>query len=98
MRVVLSKNAADYLRRERDYLEQVNPRAARRVMEHFKTAFQLLARHPQAGAPLPLDGRRRYVCGAYVIDYSLENLRLVVSHIRHGQQADPDLALDDDGL
>lgn len=35
MRVILSRNAAAYIQRECAYLEQFNPRAARRVAEHF---------------------------------------------------------------
>jgi plasmid stabilization system protein ParE len=96
MRVILSRNAAAYIQRECAYLEQFNPRAARRVAEHFKEALKLLAEYPQAGVPLTLPGRRRYVCGVYVIDYVLEKSRLVISHIRHGQQADPNLVADSD--
>ena len=96
MRVILSANAAAFLKRERAYLEHFNPRAARRVIENLRSAFRLLKDYPQAGSPLKLPGRRRYVCGVYVIDYTVEKARLVISHIRHGQQADPELAHDDE--
>lgn len=98
MRVILSANAAAFLKRERAYLEHFNPRAARRVIENLRSAFRLLGDYPQAGSPLKLPGRRRYVCGVYLIDYNTEKSRLVISHIRHGRQADPELAYDDDPM
>ncbi|WP_165214284.1 type II toxin-antitoxin system RelE/ParE family toxin [Affinirhizobium pseudoryzae] len=94
MRVILSRNAAAYIRRECAYLEEFNPRAARRVAEQFQKAIRLLAQYPEIGEPLSLPGRRRFVSGVYVIDYVREKSRLVISHIRHGKQAEPDLAKD----
>jgi plasmid stabilization system protein ParE len=64
------------------------------VAEQFRQTMRLMAQYPEIGEPLSLPGRRRFVCGVYVIDYVRETSRLVISHIRHGKQADPDLAKD----
>jgi plasmid stabilization system protein ParE len=96
MRIELSKNAAAFLRQERLYLEQFNPRAAANVLLQLRKALRFLADYPKAGSPYnPLDGRRRYVSGDYVIDYRIDAMRIAVSHIRHGRQLSPDLPRDD---
>ncbi|MGN7291827.1 type II toxin-antitoxin system RelE/ParE family toxin [Rhizobium sp. SAFR-030] len=96
MRVILAKNVAQFIKREASYLDSFNPRAAARVVESLQAAFRLLGEHPKIGKPLSLPGRRRFVSGVYVIDYSLERTRVVISHIRHGQQVDPMLSRDRD--
>ncbi len=92
MRIVLSKEAADYLRHERVYLERFNPRAADATLRQLRGGLRLLAAHPNAGsALLPLPGRRRFVVGDYVIDYRVERGAVEVAHIRHGRQQSPEL-------
>jgi plasmid stabilization system protein ParE len=99
MRIKLSKNATLFLRNEHRYLSQFNPRAADNVLRQLRAALRMLAEYPQAGsAEGPLDGRRRFVSGDYVIDYRFASRLLEVSHIRHGRQLpplekDPDLDL-----
>lgn len=96
MKIKLSSSAGEFLRRERNYLEHFNPRAASAVLRQLRAALRLLEDYPQAGGPHPaLDGRRRFVSGDYVIDYRIRGGRLEVSHIRHGRQLPPDLEADD---
>jgi plasmid stabilization system protein ParE len=93
MRVRLSKGAILFLRREREYLEQFNPRAAANVMRQLREALRLLGEYPNAGSPFEaLEGRRRFVAGSYVIDYRVGQSEIRVSHMRHGRQLPPDLA------
>jgi len=95
MRIVLSKAASAFLRHERQYLEQFNPRAASTVLSQIRNGLRFLAEYPEAGAPYEvLDGRRRFVSGSYVIDYRIKNDTLQVSRIRHGRQMPPELEKD----
>jgi plasmid stabilization system protein ParE len=97
-KIVLSKDAGDYLRQEHVYLARFNPRAADRVVRELWSAFRMLAGHPQAGVAVSqLDGRRRYVSGAYIITYRVEPNAIQISYIRHGRQLPPELEKDDDG-
>jgi plasmid stabilization system protein ParE len=97
MRVKLSKNAGLFLKREHNYIQHFNPRAADAVLRQLRAALRLLKDYPQAGSPhAALDGRRRFVSGDYVIDYRIRGPVLEVSHIRHGRQLPPDPDADED--
>lgn len=90
MRIKLSKNASQFLRDEHRYLSQFNPRAADNVLRQLRAALRIISEYPQAGrGDGPLDGRRRYVSGDYVIDYRVTARLVEVSHIRHGRQLPP---------
>ncbi|WP_160005454.1 type II toxin-antitoxin system RelE/ParE family toxin [Rhizobium sp. 18055] len=87
-KVILSREAADYLRYEHDYLNQFNPPAANAAMAQIRAAIRRLGIHPQIGGPAPtLPGRRQFVVGAYVITYRVERDAVMVSSIRHGRQS-----------
>lgn len=97
MRIRLSRNAATFLKGEKRYLEQFNPRAAETVLRQLRDALRLLSEYPQAGiSDGLLDGRRRFVSGDYVIHYRVEGTLLQISHIRHGRQLPPGLEKDED--
>jgi len=97
MKVILSKDAGRFLRRERSYLEQFNPRAAMAVMRQLRAALRLLGEFPRAGGDLEaLGGRRRFVSGDYIIHYRVGKSAIYVSHIRHGRQEPLELEKDSD--
>lgn len=97
MRVRLSRSASAFLRHERRYLEEFNPRAADNVLRQLQEALRFLSGFPRGGGPHPaLEGRRRFVAGDYVIDYRIGPTVLEVSHIRHGRQLPPEQAKDGD--
>ncbi|OJU02748.1 MAG: hypothetical protein BGN83_15975 [Rhizobium sp. 63-7] len=90
MRLIFSKKASRYLRRERAYIAQFDARAAEVIMRQFQAAFRTLQAYPNAGAAvLPLAGRRRFVVGAYVVDYRVDDDLIEISAIKHGRQHDP---------
>jgi plasmid stabilization system protein ParE len=96
-KIVLSKEAGDYLRQERLYLARFNARTADTTIRLLWSAFRMLAGLPQAGSVVShLPGRRNYVAGAYIITYRVEPDAILISHIRHGRQQAPDLDRDDD--
>lgn len=69
-KIVLAKEAGDYLRHERLYLARFNSRAADNAVRQLWSAFRMLAGYPQAGTVVPhLPGRRSYVAGSYIIYY-----------------------------
>jgi plasmid stabilization system protein ParE len=97
MKVVISRDAAKYLRDERNYIGRFDARAAEATMRQIQDAFKTLAAYPNAGSlALPLEGRRRYVTAPYVIDYSLTDTAILIASIRHGRQNDPSIGIDDD--
>jgi plasmid stabilization system protein ParE len=97
MKLVLSRNAAAFLRHEKSYLERFNPRAADTAISGLWSAMRFLLEQPRAGHPHPtLAGRRRFVTGAYLIDYRIMGETLRISQIRHGRQDPMELEADDD--
>lgn len=97
MKVIISKDAADYLRRERAYIAEHDPRAAESVMRQIQAAIRTLAAYPNAGvAALPLVGRRRFVVAPYVIDYSITEHAVYIVAVRHGRQNDTSIEIDGD--
>ncbi|WP_111561015.1 type II toxin-antitoxin system RelE/ParE family toxin [Rhizobium sp.] len=97
MKVILSKDAADYLSHEYGYLSAFNSRAADAAMARIQGGIRRLAAYPQVGAPVPmLTGRRQLVVGPYIITYRIGRDAIMVSDITHGRQREQ---LDkDDGL
>lgn len=53
MKVILSKDAADYLSHEYGYLSAFNSRAADAAMARIQGGIRRLAAYPQVGAPVP---------------------------------------------
>jgi len=70
--VRLSKDAANYLRREADYLRNLNPAAARKFSLVIKDAKRMLSEFPQSGNRmhgLQITGSLTLVVGDYLLDY-----------------------------
>lgn len=70
--VRLSKDAANYIRRESDYLRKLNPAAARKFSLEIKNAKRMLSEFPQSGNrmhALQITGSLTLVVGDYLLDY-----------------------------
>lgn len=99
--VRLSKDAADYIRRESHYLQQRNPVAARKFSLAMKDAKRMLQSFPQAGNErhgLQIAGGLTLVVGDYLLDYLYDGDHVDVVVIRHGRMLtpSPDLDIDND--
>ncbi|MGI2035209.1 type II toxin-antitoxin system RelE/ParE family toxin [Rhizobium panacihumi] len=95
----LSTDAANYVRREAEYLRQHNPAAARNFSLAIRNARQLLQQFPEAGNRhhgLQIVGGRTLVAGDYLLDYLYEGGIIEVISIRHGRMLmqTPDMELD----
>ncbi|HWU62046.1 MAG TPA: type II toxin-antitoxin system RelE/ParE family toxin [Ensifer sp.] len=94
----LSKSAADYVRREAEYLRLRNPAAARKFASTVKEAKQLLESFPRAGNRmhnLQIAGSLTLVVGGYLFDYLFDGTAIVIRHGRTQHPA-PSTGLDDD--
>jgi plasmid stabilization system protein ParE len=96
----LSRNAADYIRRETAYLRQRNPAAARDFLDAIKNAKRMLQSFPEAGNRmhgLQIAGSRTLVAGDYLLDYAYDGLRIDVTAVRHGRMRlpTPDIGIDE---
>ncbi|MDE1158153.1 MAG: type II toxin-antitoxin system RelE/ParE family toxin [Neorhizobium sp.] len=88
--VRLSRNAANYLRRETDYLRRRNPAAAGRFVDTIRQARRLLQAFPDAGNQahaLQIAGNRVLVVGDYLIEYAHDVTHIDITSIRHGRAA-----------
>lgn len=103
--VRLSRDAADYVHREANYLRHHSPAAARKFAQAMKEARELLRTFPEVGNHmhrLQISGNRTLVVGDYLLDYSYDGEAIEVTSIHHGRTVvkspDPDLdaGLDDD--
>jgi plasmid stabilization system protein ParE len=97
----LSTNAANYIRRETEYLRQRNPVAARNFSLAIKNAKRMLQSFPESGNRmhgLQIAGNRTLVAGDYLLDYSFDGSVVEVTSIRHGRMLmpAPDIDIDDD--
>ena len=94
--VRLSKDAANYIRREADYLRQRNPAAARNFSLAMKNARGMLQDFPETGNRahgLQLAGCLTLVVGDYLLDYVYDGDQVSVLAVRHARMAPqvPDL-------
>jgi plasmid stabilization system protein ParE len=97
MKIIVSKDAARYLRHERAYLARFDRRAAETAMRQVQAAIRLLATYPNAGTETSaLAGRRRFVTGPYIIDYRVTETTVMIAAIHHGRQQEPEVELDGD--
>lgn len=97
----LSKDAANYIRNESEYLHQRNPAAARNFSLAIKNAKRMLQSFPDSGNHmhgLQIAGSRTLVTGDYLLDYSYDGSQIEVTCIRHGRMLTPtpDVEIDDD--
>lgn len=101
MRVRLSRSAANFLRRETDYLRSRSPAAATRFVSRIQEAKRNLQRFPEIGSEereLPIEGARTWVIGDYLLDYVRDGDVIEIVTIRAGQMKPPmtDFEPDDD--
>lgn len=99
--VKLSKDAANYVRNETEYLRQRNPAAAMNFSVAMKNAKRMLQSFPESGNHmhgLQIAGNRTLVTGDYLLDYSYDGSQIEVTSIRHGRMLmpTPDVDIDDD--
>lgn len=100
-KVRLSRDAANYIRRETEYLRRQNLMAARKFALAMKTARQSLHDFPRSGNSmhgLQITGALTLVVGDYLLDYLFDGDTVDVLQIRHGRMLgstpDPDLDAD----
>lgn len=99
MKVIVAPAARDYIRSEAAYLRQRNLQAAQQFSDNLKRLRQHLGQFPAIGHvtdEVIIPGVRRFVLGAYLVDYEIRPQTIVILAIRHGHQRPPGLALDDD--
>jgi len=84
MKVLLSRNAADYVRQEAAYLRQHSQLAAERFLERVKSVRHDLANFAEAGFSdegLPVPGMRRFVRDGYFYDYRIQENKIEIAEI-----------------
>lgn len=94
----LSRNAADYVRRESAYLRERSPAAARAFAQSMKRARLLLQDFPDAGSTmhgLQIAGFRTLVIDEYLLDYHVGDAGIAIVAIRHGCMQMPMPEIDD---
>ncbi|TAZ35461.1 type II toxin-antitoxin system RelE/ParE family toxin [Rhizobium ruizarguesonis] len=96
----LSRDAANYVRKETDYLRHHSPVAARRFSQAMKEGICFRA-FPEVGNymhGLQIAGNRTLVTGNYLLDYSYDGQQIDVTSIRHGRMVvqTPDIDLEED--
>lgn len=81
--------AVEDLARLHNFLSQVNPRAALRVVTALRNAVRQLVAHPRLGSSLPaFEGRdvRRLVVGDYEVRYELAGEAIHVLRFFHTRE------------
>ena len=98
MRVRLSQDASNFLRKETQYLKQFSPAAARRLLTDLDQVRANLARFPRMGlrSEDAVTGSRHFVVGDYVLSYDLEEGGIAITAIRHGKMQPGSAVVDDD--
>ena len=99
MRVLLSRSAASFLRKETDYLRSRSPAAAVRFTERIREARRNLQRFPEMGSEereLPIPRARTWVTGDYLLDYVRNGDVIEIVTIRAGQMKPPTLDIEAD--
>lgn len=99
MRVRLSRSAANFMRRETDYLKSRSTAAAARFVSRIREAKRNLQRFPEIGSEkreLPIEGARTWVIGEYLLDYTRAGDVIEIVTIRAGQMKPPMLDMEPD--
>lgn len=96
-KVRISDEAVRYIRKEKDYLALLNPRASVAFTAQVRRTIRLLAEHPFAGSAVaPVKGVRRLVSAPYHFDYVVEGDTVFVVSVLHARQGPAELEKDDD--
>jgi plasmid stabilization system protein ParE len=99
LKVVFSPDAREYVRSEAAYLRTRSTRAAQQFSESLKRLRQDLGRFPEMGhatEEIPVPEVRRFVLGAYLVDYEVRAKSVVVLAVRHGRERPPSVELEAD--
>ncbi len=96
----LSRDAANYIRRETEYLRLRNPSAAKAFLLAIQNAKRVLQSFPESGNHmhgLQVVGYRTLVAGDYLLDYSYDGSHIDIASVRHGRTRTktPDAEIDD---
>jgi toxin ParE1/3/4 len=88
MRIVWSETAIANLSEIREYIEQDQPAAARRLARRILTSVERLAKHPQLGRQgREPDTRELVVAGTpYIVPYRVRRSRLEIIAVLHAAQ------------
>jgi toxin ParE1/3/4 len=91
MRIIWSETAIANLIEIRQYIEQDQPAAARRVAQRILATVERLAKHPHLGRPgREPETRELIVAGTpYVVPYRIHQGRLVILAVLHAAQDRP---------
>ncbi len=92
MKVVITPEAANDLRRLHAFLDEKNPVAADRAVDDILDALHMLSGNPRAGFPCPEEPDARELIipsgkSGYVVLYREDQRTLVVLAIRHQSEA-----------
>jgi plasmid stabilization system protein ParE len=99
LKVTFSPKALDYAKREASYLGQYSQRAAREFRDNLKLLRTNLTRFPHMGhlsSELPVPGARRFVMGAYLVDYRITPTQIFVLAIKHGREGPTGIDMEED--
>jgi toxin ParE1/3/4 len=91
MRIIWSATAIANLIEIREYIEQDDPSAARRVAHKIIASVERLARHPHLGHPGREPGTRELVVAGtpYIIPYKISESRLAILAVLHASRNNP---------
>lgn len=98
--IKLSRDAANYVRNETEYLRRRNQAAARNFSTAIKNVKRMLQSFPEAGNRthgLRVAGSLTFVTGDYLVDYIYDGSSINIIAVRHGRMLTPtpDVELDD---
>lgn len=99
MKLVVSPQARDYIKSEAAYLKKRSPQAALNFRDDLGRLRKNLLQFPHLGhetSEIPIAGIRRFVMGAYLVDYEISRDDIVILKIRHGHQSPPSIVVEDD--
>ena len=87
MKLIVSPLARDYIKSEAAYLRKRSPQAASKFRDDLVNLRKNLSQFPHIGhetEEIPVPGIRRFVMGAYLVDYEIRRDEIVILIIRHG--------------
>lgn len=88
MRIVWSQTAISNLVDIRQYIEQDEPDAARRLAQRILVSVERLAKHPDLGRPGREPGTRELIVAGtpYIIPYRIHRGHLAILAVLHAAQ------------
>jgi plasmid stabilization system protein ParE len=98
-KVRLSDQAKSYLRTEAAYLRHRSQPAADAFLSRMREARRTLGQFPEAGfekKEITASGIRRYIVGAYLLDYDIRDGDVFIAAIRPAQKPEYTTTADED--